>query len=258
MKKKFGLAGLVVLMVMLALGAAAEEGNTIIIGCDMYAPYTYKNRTGEFVGVDVDFATEAFGRLGYVVQFREIVWENKQSYLDSGEIDCLWSCFTMSGREDEYTWAGPYLYSRQVAMVRADSDYTELSQLNGGRAAVQASTTAENALVKRESAVVPELAQVLCFSTIGEAVSALRKGYVDMVVAHESVIQSVVHGAPEKYRVLDQALFANELGVAFEKGTHEALAARLQAVIDDMRGDGSAEAIVACYGLDAKKMLEGN
>ena len=110
MKKKFGLAGLVVLMVMLALGAAAEEGNTIIIGCDMYAPYTYKNRTGEFVGVDVDFATEAFGRLGYTVQFREIVWENKQSYLDSGEIDCLWSCFTMSGREDEYTWAGPYLY----------------------------------------------------------------------------------------------------------------------------------------------------
>lgn len=131
MKKKFGLAGLVVLMVMLALGAAAEEGNTIIIGCDMYAPYTYKNGTGEFVGVDVDFATEAFGRLGYAVQFREIVWENKQSYLDSGEIDCLWSCFTMSGREDEYTWAGPYLYSRQVAMVRADSDYTELSQLAG-------------------------------------------------------------------------------------------------------------------------------
>lgn len=161
MKKKFGLAGLVVLMVMLALGAAAEEGNTIIIGCDMYAPYTYKNGTGEFVGVDVDFATEAFGRLGYAVQFREIVWENKQSYLDSGEIDCLWSCFTMSGREDEYTWSGPYLYSRQVAMVRADSDYTELSQLAGKRAAVQASSTAEKALLRRENPNVPEMKQVL-------------------------------------------------------------------------------------------------
>ncbi|MFQ9446114.1 MAG: transporter substrate-binding domain-containing protein [Christensenellales bacterium] len=128
-----------------------RRGNTIIIGCDMYAPYTYKNGTGEFVGVDVDFATEAFGRLGYAVQFREIVWENKQSYLDSGEIDCLWSCFTMSGREDEYTWAGPYLCSRQVAMVRADSDYTELSQLAGKRAAVRASTTAEKALLRREN-----------------------------------------------------------------------------------------------------------
>ena len=46
--------------------------------------------------------------------------------------------------------------------------------------------------------------------------------------------------------------------MACEKGTHEALAARRQAGIDDMRGDGSAEAIVASYGLDAKKMLEGN
>ena len=196
------------------------EENTVVIGCDVYAPYTYKDGTGDFIGIDVQLAHEAFGRLGYDVEFREIAWENKDKALASGEVDCIWSCFTMNGREDVYTWAGPYLYSRQVALVRADSDYTELSQLNGGRAAVQASTTAENALVKRESAVAPELAQVLCFSTIGEAVSALRKGYVDVVVAHESVIQSVVHGSPEKYRILDQALFANELGVAFEKGTH--------------------------------------
>ena len=238
-------------------GRAAEE-NTVVIGCDVYAPYTYKDGTGDFIGIDVQLAHEAFGRLGYDVEFREIAWENKDKALASGEVDCIWSCFTMNEREDVYTWAGPYLYSRQVALVRADSDYTELSQLAGKRAAVQASTTAEKALLRRENPNVPEMKQVLCFSTIGEAVSALRKGYVDMVVAHESVIQSVVHGSPEKYRMLDQTLFANELGVAFEKGTHEALAARLQAVIDDMRGDGSAEAIVASYGLDAKKMLEGN
>lgn len=258
MMKTHGLTGLLLALLLLAAPARAAEENAVVIGCDVYAPYTYKDGMGDFIGIDVQLAHEAFGRLGYDVEFREIAWENKDKALASGEVDCIWSCFTMNGREDVYTWAGPYLYSRQVALVRADSDYTELSQLNGGRAAVQASTTAENALVKRESAVAPELAQVLCFSTIGEAVSALRKGYVDMVVAHESVIQSVVHGSPEKYRMLDQALFANELGVAFEKGTHEALAARLQAVIDDMRGDGSAEAIVASYGLDAKKMLEGN
>ena len=246
------------LTLMLALGAAAEEGNTIVIGCDEnYAPYTYKNTTGEFVGVDVDFATEAFGRLGYAVQFRGIVWENKQSYLDSGEIDCLWSCFTMSGREDEYTWAGPYLYSRQVAMVRADSGYTELSQLAGKRAAVQASTTAEKALLRRENPNVPEMGQVLCFSTTGEAVAALRKDYVDMVVAHEYVIRSLVDTSPDLYREIPQTLYANELGVAFGKGMHEELAARLQTAIDAMREDGTAEAIVEKYGLNAEKSLGG-
>ena len=257
MKKKFGLAGLVVLMLMLALGAAAEEENTIIIGCDMYAPYTYKNGTGEFVGVDVDFATEAFGRLGYAVQFREIVWENKQSYLDSGEVDCLWSCFTMSGREDEYTWAGPYLYSRQVALVRADSGYTEALQLTGKRAGVQASTTAEKVMLRHETENVPVMAQVLCFSSTNEAVAALRKDYVDVVVAHESVIHSYTQASPDIYRELDETLFSNELGVAFEKGTHGELAAELQTAIDAMREDGTAGAIVERYGLNVEKSLGG-
>ena len=158
----------------------------------------------------------------------------------------------MSGREDEYTWAGPYLYSRQVTMVRADSDYTELSQLAGKRAAVQASTTAEKALLRRENPNVPEMKQVLCFSTLGEAAAAL-----DMVVAHEYAVSSLVDTLPDLYREIPQTLYANELGVAFEKGTHEALAARLQTAIDAMREDGTAEAIVEKYGFDAEKSLGG-
>ena len=212
--KKYGLLGLLLLLLALGASALAMERNTIIIGCDMYAPYTYKDSTGEFVGVDVDFARAAFGRLGYDVQFREIVWENKQSYLDSGEIDCLWSCFTMTGRGEAYTWAGPYLYSRQVAMVRADSDYTELSQLSGKRAAVQASTTAESVLLRHESANVPVMEQVLCFSTLGEAAAALRKNYVDVVVAHEYAIHNLVENSPDIYREMERSLYVNELGVA--------------------------------------------
>ena len=163
----------------------------------------------------------------------------------------------MSGREDEYTWAGPYLYSRQVAMVRADSDYTELSQLAGKRAAVQASSTAEKALLRRENPNVPEMKQVLCFSTLGEAAAALRKNYVDMVVAHEYAVHSLVDTLPDLYREIPQTLYANELGVAFGKGTHEALAARLQTAIDAMREDGTAKAIVEKYGFDAEKSLGG-
>ena len=142
-------------------------------------------------------------------------------------------------------------------MVRADSDYTELSQLAGKRAAVQASSTAEKALLRRENPNVPEMKQVLCFSTLGEAAAALRKNYVDMVVAHEYAVSSLVDTLPDLYREIPQTLYANELGVAFEKGTHEALAARLQTAIDAMREDGTAEAIVEKYGFDAEKSLGG-
>ena len=255
--KKHSLLGLLALLLMLGASAMAE-GKTVVIGCDAeYAPYTYKDTDGEIVGIDVDFAQAAFGRLGYDVQFREIVWEDKKKALASGEIDCLWSCFTMTGRAEEYTWAGPYLYSRQVAMVRADSDYTELSQLNGRRAAVQTSTTAEKALLRHENANVPVVEQVLCFATINEAAAALRKDYVDLVVAHESVIHNMVVNSPDIYREIDQSLYVNELGVAFEKGTHEELAAQLQKAIDDLRADGTAREIVEKYGLNAEKSLGG-
>ena len=256
--KKYVLAGLLAAMLLFGASALAMEGNAIVIGCDAnYAPYTYKDNTGDIVGIDVDFAREAFGRLGYDVKFREIVWENKQNYLSSGEVDCLWSCFTMTGRRDEYTWAGPYLYSRQVALVRADSGYTEALQLTGKRAGVQASTTAEKVMLRHETENVPVMAQVLCFSSTNEAVAALRKDYVDVVVAHESVIHSYTQASPDIYRELDETLFSNELGVAFEKGTHGELAAELQTAIDAMREDGTTGAIVERYGLNVEKTLGG-
>ena len=65
-------------------------------------------------------------------------WEDKDEYLEEGSVDCLWGSFTMTGREEEYTWVGPYLNSRQVVVVHADSDIFQLSDLEGTRVAVQA------------------------------------------------------------------------------------------------------------------------
>lgn len=38
--------------------------------------------------------------------------------MENGTVDCIWGSFLMNGREDDYTWAGPYLNSRQVVAVR--------------------------------------------------------------------------------------------------------------------------------------------
>ena len=93
----------------------------IIIGSDNYPPYNYENVDGKPTGIDVDLATEAFRRMGYQAVFTYIDWEKKKELVDSGKIDCIWGSFSMDGREEEYQWAGPYLYSRQVVAVRSDS-----------------------------------------------------------------------------------------------------------------------------------------
>ena len=91
----------------------------LVIGSDSYEPFNYINEDGEFAGVDVELAQEACRRIGYEPVFTQIVWEDKDEYLEEGSVDCLWGSFTMTGREEEYTWVGPYLNSRQVVVVHA-------------------------------------------------------------------------------------------------------------------------------------------
>ena len=108
---------------------AETAPQTIVVGIDVFDPYSYLDRNGQFAGIDVELATEAFSRLGYTPEFRTISWPDKDNLLSDGTIDCIWSCFSMNGRETKYQWAGPYMYSRQVVAVRADSDIQSLSDL---------------------------------------------------------------------------------------------------------------------------------
>lgn len=109
----------------------------IVVGSDSYPPYIYLNNDGVPTGIDVEIATEAFRRMGYAARFETINWEQKTNLVESGAIDCIWGCFSMDGREEVYRWAGPYMVSRQVVAVDADSSIRSLSDLAGKTVAVQ-------------------------------------------------------------------------------------------------------------------------
>ena len=63
----------------------------------------------------------------------------------------------MDGREEEYQWAGPYLYSRQVVAVRSDSDIRTLQDLAGKVVAVQSTTKPEELFLNAEQNGLPRL-----------------------------------------------------------------------------------------------------
>ena len=60
-----------------------------------------------------------------------IAWDAKNMELESGNIDCIWNGFTMTGREDEYTWSEPYMENSQVVVVMEDSGIETLEDLAG-------------------------------------------------------------------------------------------------------------------------------
>ena len=153
------------------------EKPVITLGSDSYPPYNYLNEDGIPTGIDVELAKEAFQRLGYQPKFENIVWEDKDELLADGTIDCLWSSYSMNGREDKYQWAGPYLYSRQMIVVRNDHDIWTFDDLEGKRIAVQATTKAEDLFLHRIESDLPTVSQVNCFSATEDMFAAIRKNY---------------------------------------------------------------------------------
>ncbi|MBU5477465.1 transporter substrate-binding domain-containing protein [Eubacterium sp. MSJ-21] len=224
----------------------------LVIGSDSYEPFNYINEDGEFAGVDVELAQEACRRIGYEPVFTQIVWEGKDEYLKEGSVDCLWGSFTMTGREDEYTWVGPYLNSRQVVVVRTDSDIYQLSDLEGKRVSVQATSKPEREFLNQNNPSTPQVGDLFSFSSMDEIYASLRKGYVDAIAGHESALRTFVETDPENYRILDESLYNSELGVAFSKDSTDEAIGKLAQALNEMREDGTTRQIIEKYGLNPK------
>ncbi len=228
----------------------------IKIGSDNYPPFNYMDADGNPTGIYVDFAKEAFLRMGYEAVFVQINWEDKKELVESGEIDCIWGSFSMDGREDEYRWAGPYMVSRQVVAVNEDSDIYTLSDLAGKTVAVQTTTKPEEIFLERTDARIPQLREVFSLQNRELIYTFLSKGYSDAAAAHETAIRQYMADYGVEYRILDEALLTVGLGVAFGINDERGLDTELTQVFEDMRNDGTAQQIIGRYLENAEKYLE--
>lgn len=234
---------------------SAEEMPELRIGVSIYSPYFYRDLNGSYAGVDRELAVEACARIGVRPVFCELELNERFPSLASGTVDCLWSCLSMDGREDDYLWAGPYLYTRRVLVVHADSDFQSPSDLSGRRIAVQAHSTSESLLLENPDGDLPRPGQLSAFSTVGEVFTALRKGYVDAIAGPETALRLYTDDYPDQYRSLSMSLHRESLGVAFSLDADAALVERLGQALSDMTEDGTTAAILEKYGLDVSENL---
>ena len=79
--------------------SAEGEGGTFIVGFDQdFPPMGFVGDDGEFTGFDLALAEETAKRLGLTFTPQPIAWDSKDMELESGNIDCIWNGFTMTGR----------------------------------------------------------------------------------------------------------------------------------------------------------------
>lgn len=163
----------------------------------------------------------------------------------------------MNDREEDYQWAGPYLYSRQVIAVNSDSRIYTFEDLSDKNVGVQITTRAANLFLHTIDSDLPEVKQVNCFATTEDMFAALRKGYVDAIAGHEALLNQFIANGKGEYRLLEESPHISRVGVAFEKGTHVELAKEMDELIKEMSQDGTIGSIAEKYGLDADKVVVG-
>ena len=189
-----------------------DDLKTLNVGSDLYPPFVYTDEYGDIVGLDVEILTEALARIGYKPKYQLIDWEKKKELLASGELDCVMGSFSMTGRENEYRWAGPYLASRQVVAVDPQSDIYTLADLEDKIVAVQSTTKPEDILLNRINENVPQIKELYSFSDGSYLNPALVEGLVDAIAAHESSFLTYEKDYGVTYRILDEPLL--EVGLA--------------------------------------------
>ncbi len=236
----------------------ADDLPVITVGCDNYPPYSYSDADGQPTGIDIDLATEAFRRMGYQPRFVTIDWEDKKELVESGAIDCIWSSFSIDGREDQYNWTQPYMYSRQVIAVRKDSDIYQLSDLAGKRLALQSTTKPEELFLSRTDPRIPEPGEIFSLQNRELLYPYLSKGYADAIAAHETSILQCMADYGLDFRILDEPLLTVGLGVAFARADDRSLEQELSRVFQEMRSDGTILEILGKYLEEPQKFMEAS
>ena len=225
-----------------AEGEIKAEGGTLLVGFDQdFPPMGFMGDDGEYTGFDLELAQEAAKRLGLEYKPQPIAWDAKDMELESGNIDCIWNGFTMTGREDGYTWSEPYMENSQVFVVAGDSGIKSQADLAGKVVECQVDSSAEAAL-KEVPDLTATFAQLLTTADYNTAFMDLEQGAVDAIAMDVVVAGYQISQRNADFVILEDSLAAEEYAIGFKKGNTE-LKDKVQGALEEMTADGTLKTI---------------
>ncbi len=238
-----------VLCVSMLLGTVSmAEERTFVVGFDAeYPPYGYMDENGEYTGFDLELAEAVCDLLGWELVKTPIDWDSKDMELNSGAIDCIWSGFTINGREDDYTWSYPYVDNSQVIVVAEDGDIASLDDLAGKIVGVQAASAALELLSNDgdQADLAETFGTLQEFPDYNTAFIELQAGSIDAIAMDVGVAQYQIK-EKEGYMILDEELNSEQYGIGFRLDDQETCDAVNEALLE-LADNGTVDELAEKY-----------
>ncbi len=221
----------------------STEQESLVMGLDdTFAPMGFRDEKGELVGFDIDLAKAVAEKLNREIIFQPIDWSMKENELAAGNIDVIWNGYTITpAREEKVLFSDPYLENRQI-IVTLSEDLQTKADLAGKIVAVQAESSALEA-VNKEKEIVDSFAELIEFPTNIEAFNDLEAGRTDAIVVDEVNARYYMKNQGEqKYFILTDNFGTEDYAIGIRK-TDQDLQSAINQALQEIRADGIYEKI---------------
>lgn len=218
---------LVIVIVLVALVAVvnkngkneiSEEVEKIIMVTEAgFAPYEFYEGE-EIVGVDVEIAKKIAEKTGKELEIKDTDFDSIINEVKTGKADFAAAGLSITPeRLEEVDFSIEYAVSKQVIVVKNESNAETIEDFKGKKVAVQLGTIADLVLSDENPEV--ELVQHKKYLL---AVEDLKADKVEAIVLDSLPAQEIVAKNPE-FKILEKELLVDKYGIAVQKGNKELL-----------------------------------
>jgi polar amino acid transport system substrate-binding protein len=215
-----------------------------------YPPFNFKAEDGLPTGMAVDILVAAFKRLGGTMAPADIKiapWNRAYKYLQNRPKTALFSMTYTPERQRIMKFVGPIIPSNVSVIALKDKTVAartaaDLSKLKIG----VARDDIGDQLIQQQVSGEPKIIRK---NSLKQLIYLLERGRVDVIAYAAGVFGYAIKMAgrnPEKYEEI-MVLKKGQLGFAFHIMTPNEVLAPLQKAIDDLKADGTIQAIIDRY-----------
>lgn len=203
-----------------------------------FPPYEYV-QNGKIDGIDPCIIRTIAGKLGYLLEIRDMSFDSVIAAVQSGKADIAASGITVTDeRKKQVNFTIPYVISQQVIIVPKDSKIRSSEDLKDKKIGVQHGTTGD--LYVAENIKEPER-----YSHGPLAVASLLAGKVDAVIV-DSEPAEVYIAQHSSLHILKKPLTYEEYAFAINKKNTELLN-KFNAELQKMKDSGELKQIIENY-----------
>ena len=224
-------------MVFFCSGCINREDKLIMVTEASFAPYEYYSN-GEIAGVDVDIAKEIAKELGKELVVKDVAFDSIIHEVKSGKADIGVAGISYTEeRSKQVDFSIDYTSSKQIVMVRINSEINKIDDIQDKKIAVQLGSVADMYVSEEyDSKNIVRQKKYLA------AVQDLKDNKVDCVVMDELPARQIVN-QNSGVRILDEVLAEDNYGIIVDKG-NDKLLNKINEVIGRLKEEGKIEEFV--------------